>query len=161
MLFSSVKFSRWVVSDSLRLHGLQHASLPVHHQLPELTQTHVHWVGDAIQPSHLLSSPSPPAFNLSQHQGLFQWVSSSHQVAKGLEFQLQHQSFQRIFRLISFRIDWFDLLAFQRALKILLQHYSSKASNLWCSAFFIVQLSHSYMTLGKTKALTDGPLLAK
>ena len=161
MLFSSVKFSRWVVSDSLRLHGLQHASLPVHHQLPELTQTHVHWVGDAIQPSHLLSSPSPPAFNLSQHQGLFQWVSSSHQVAKGLEFQLQHQSFQRIFRLISFRIDWFDLLAFQRALKILLQHYSSKASNLWCSAFFIVQLSHSYVTLGKTKALTDGPLLAK
>ena len=161
MLFSSVKFSRWVVSDSLRLHGLQHASLPVHHQLPELTQTHVHWVGDAIQPSHLLSSPSPPAFNLSQHQGLFQWVSSSHQVAKGLEFQLQHQSFQRIFRLISFRIDWFDLLAVQRALKILLQHYSSKASNLWCSAFFIVQLSHSYMTLGKTKALTDGPLLAK
>ena len=161
MLFSSVKFSRWVVSDSQRLHGLQHSSLPVHQQLPELTQTHVHWVGDAIQPSHLLSSPSPPAFNLSQHQGLFQWVSSSHQVAKGLEFQLQHQSFQRIFRLISFRIDWFDLLAFQRALKILLQHYSSKASNLWCSAFFIVQLSHSYMTLGKTKALTDGPLLAK
>ena len=71
--------------------------LPVHHQLPEFTQTHVHWVGDAIQPSHPLSSPSP-TFNLSQHQGLFQWVSSSHQVAKVLEFQLQHQSFQRIFR---------------------------------------------------------------
>ena len=68
--------------------------LPVHHQLPEFTQTHVHWVGDAIQPSHPLSSPSPPAFNLSQHQGLFKWVSSSHQVAKILEFQLQHQSFQ-------------------------------------------------------------------
>ena len=68
--------------------------LPVHHQLPEFTQTHVHRVGDAIQPSHPLSSPSPPAFNLSQHQGLFQWVSSSHQVAKLLEFQLQHQSFQ-------------------------------------------------------------------
>ena len=64
---------------------------PVHHQLPESTQTHVHCVGDAIQPSHLLSSPSPPVFNLSQHQGLFQWVSSSHQVAKVLEFQLQHQ----------------------------------------------------------------------
>ena len=63
--------------------------LPVHHQLPEFTQTHVHWVGDAIQPSHPLSSPSPPTFNLSQHQGLFQWVSSSHQVAKVLEFQLQ------------------------------------------------------------------------
>ena len=69
-------------------------ALPVHHQLPESTQTHVHWVSDAIQPSHPLSYPSPPAFNLSQHQGLFQWVSSSHQVAKVLEFQLQHQSFQ-------------------------------------------------------------------
>ena len=72
--------------------------LPVHHQLLEPAQTHVHWVGDAIQPSHLLSSPPPPTFNLSQHQGLFQWVSSLHQVAKGLEFQLQHQSFQWIFR---------------------------------------------------------------
>ena len=72
--------------------------LPVHHQLPEFTHTHVHWVHDAIQPSHPLSSPSPPAFNLSQHQGIFQGVSSSHQVAKGLEFQLQHQSFQWIFR---------------------------------------------------------------
>ena len=72
--------------------------LPVHHQLPEFTQTHVYWLGDAIQPSHPLSSPSPPAFNLSQHQGLFQSVSSSHQVAKILEFQLQHQFFQWIFR---------------------------------------------------------------
>ena len=68
--------------------------LPVHHQLPEFTQTHAHWVGDAIQPSHPLSSPSPPAPNPSQHQGLFQWVNSSHEVAKVLEFQLQHQSFQ-------------------------------------------------------------------
>ena len=68
--------------------------LPVHHQLPEFTQTHVHWVGDAIQPSHPLSSPSPPAPNLSQHQSLFKWVRSSHEVAKVLEFQLQHQSFQ-------------------------------------------------------------------
>ena len=68
--------------------------LPVHHQLPELTQTHVHWVGDAIQSSHSLLSPSLPAFNFSQHQGLFKWVSSSHQVAKVLEIQLQHQAFQ-------------------------------------------------------------------
>ena len=68
--------------------------LPVHHQLLESTQTHVHWVSDAIQPSHPLSSPSPPTFNLSQHRGLFKWVSSSHQVAKVLEFQLHHQSFQ-------------------------------------------------------------------
>ena len=74
------------------------AGFPVHHQLPEPTQTHVHWVGDAIQPSHPLLSPSPPAFNLSQHQGLFKWVSSSHQVAKVLELQLWHQSFQWIFR---------------------------------------------------------------
>ena len=71
---------------------------PVHHQLPELAQTHVHWVGDAIQPSHPLSSLSPPTLSLSQHQGLFQWVNSSHQVAEVLEFQLQHQSFKCIFR---------------------------------------------------------------
>ena len=68
--------------------------LPIHHQLPEFTQTHVHWNSDAIQPSHPLLSPSPPALNLSQHQGLFKWVSSLHQVAKLLEFQHQHQSFQ-------------------------------------------------------------------
>jgi len=79
--------------------------LPIHHQLPEFTQTHVHWVGDAIQQSHLLSSLSPPAFNLPQHQGLFKWVSSSHQVAKVLEFQLQHQSFQWISRTY-FLSDW-------------------------------------------------------
>ena len=70
----------------------------VHHQLLELTQTHIHGVSDAIQPAHPLSSPSPPTFNLSQPQGLFRWVSSSHQVAKVLEFQLQHQSFQWVFR---------------------------------------------------------------
>ena len=68
--------------------------LPVYHQLPESTQIHIHWVSDSIQPSHPLSSPSPPALNLSQHQGLFKWISSSHQVAKILAFQLQHQSFQ-------------------------------------------------------------------
>ena len=73
--------------------------LPVHHQLQEFTQTHVHWVGDAIQPSHPLSSPSLPSFNLSQHQGIFKWVSSLHQVPKVLKFQLQHQSFQWIFRI--------------------------------------------------------------
>ena len=77
----------------------------VNDQLPEFTQTHVHWVGDAIQPSHPLSSPSPPALNLSQHQGIFQWVSSLHQVAKVLEFQLQHQSFEWIFR-TDFLQDW-------------------------------------------------------
>ena len=93
-----VQFSHSVMSDSLWPHRLQHARLPCPSQLPELAQTHVHRAGDAIQPSHPLSSSCSPAFNLSQHQGLFQWVSSSHQVAKVLEFQLQHQSFQWIFR---------------------------------------------------------------
>ena len=90
----SIQFCCSVMSDSLRTHESRMPGLPVHHQLPEFTQTHVHWVGDAIQPSHPLSSPSSPAPNLSQHQGLFQWVNSSHEVAKVLEFQLQHQSFQ-------------------------------------------------------------------
>ena len=128
--------------------------LPVHHQLLEFTQTHVYWVGDAIQPSHPLSSPSPPALNLSQQQGLFKWVSSSHQVAKILEFQLQHQSFQWTPGLISFRMNWLDLLVVQGTLKSLLQHQNSKASILRCSAFFIVQLAHPYVTTGKTTALT-------
>ena len=87
---------------------------PVHHQLPELAQTHVPWVGDAIQPTNHLSSPSPPAFNLSQNQGHFPWISSLHQVVKVLELQLQ--SFQWIFGLISFRMDWFDLLAQSKGL---------------------------------------------
>ena len=99
---------------------------PVHHQLPELTQTHVHRVGDIIQPSHPLSSPSPPAFSLSQHQGLFKWVSSSHQVAGVLEFQLSISPSNEYSRLISFRMDWLDLLAVQGTLKSLLQHHSSK-----------------------------------
>ena len=81
----SVQFSCSVMSDSLRPHGLQHMpGFPVHHQLPEPSQTHDHWVSDAIQPSHPLLSPSPPAFNFSQHQGLFKWISSLHQVAKVL-----------------------------------------------------------------------------
>ena len=91
--FSSVTQSCPTLCDPM---NCSTPDLPVHHQLPESTQTHVHWVGDAIQPSHPLSSPSPPALNLSQNPGLFKWVSSSHQVAKVLEFQLQHQSFQWI-----------------------------------------------------------------
>ena len=89
--FSSVAQSGPTLCDPI---DCSTPGLPVHHQLPEFTQTHAHWVGDAIQPSHPLLSPSPPAFNLSQHQALLQWASSSHQVAKVLEFQLQHQSFQ-------------------------------------------------------------------
>ena len=126
---------------------------PVYHQLPELVQTHIHRVGDTIQPSHPLSSPSPPAFNLSQHQGLFQWVRSLHQMAKVLELQLSISPSNEYSGLISFRTDWFDLLAVQGSLKSLLQHHSSKASILQCSAFFMVQLSHPYMTTGKT--ITD------
>ena len=93
--FSSVAQSCLTLCDPM---DCSTPGFPVHHQLLEPTQTHVHQVGDAIQPFHPLSSPSPPAFNLSQHQGLFQWVSSSHQVAKVLELQLQHLSFQWIFR---------------------------------------------------------------
>ena len=103
--FSPVQFNCLVVSNSLWPHGLQHARLPSHHQLLELTETHFHQVDDAIQPSHSLSSPSPPTFNLAQHQGLFKWVSSLHQMAKVLEFQLQHQSFQWIFW-TDFLSDW-------------------------------------------------------
>ena len=134
---------------------------PVHHQLPELTQTHVHWVGGAIQPFHPLSSPSPPAFNLSQHQGLFQWVSPSRQVVKVLEFQLQHQSFNEYSVLISFRMDWLDFPAVQGSLKSILQHHSSKASILRHSAFFIAQLSHPYMTTGKPIPLTRQTFVGK
>ena len=125
---------------------------PVHHQLLEPTLTHVHHISDAIQSSQPLSSPSPPAFNLFQHQNLFQWVGSLHQVAKVLAFQLQHQSFQWIFR-TDFLLDWLVSSPYSpldsRESKSLLQHRSSKASILRCSAFFMVQLSHPYMTTGK------------
>ena len=97
--------------------------LPVHHQLPEPTQTHVHRGSDAIQPSHPLSSPSPPALNLSQHQGLFKWVSSWHQVAKYWSFSFNISPSNEHSGLISFRMDWLDLLAVQGTLKSLLQHH--------------------------------------
>ena len=124
--------------------------LPVHHQLPEFTQTQVHRVGDAIQPSHPLLSPFLPAPNPSQHQSLFQWVNSLHEVAKVLSFSFSIIPSKEIPGLISFRMDWLDLLAVQETLKSLLQHHSSKASILWRSDFFTVQLSHPYMTTGKT-----------
>ena len=126
--------------------------LPVHHQLPEFTQTHVHWVSDAIQPSHPLSSPSPLAPNPSQHQSfpisqLFAWGGQS----TGVRIILSKE----IPRVISFRMDWLDLLAVQGTLKTLLQHHSSKASILRHSAFFTVQLSHPYMTTGKTRTMIN------
>ena len=115
--------------------------LPVHHQLPKFTQTHVHWVGDAIQPSHPLSSPSPPALNLSQHLGPFKWVNSSHEMARILEFQLQHQSFQWTPRT---DLLWHRLVGSScspRDSQESSKHHSLKASILWHSAFFIVQLT--------------------
>ena len=130
----------------------------------QVTQTHVHRVIDTIQPSHPLSSPSPPALNLSQHQGLFKWVSSSHRVAKVFEFQLQHPTSPSNEHQGLISLGWTDrisLLAVQGTLKSLLQHQSSKASILQGSAFFTVQLSHPYTTTGKTIAWLDRLLLAK
>ena len=125
----------------------------------ELTQTHVHRVSDAIQPTDPLLSPSPLVFNLSQHQGVFQWVSSSHQVAKVFIFSISPS--KEYSGLISFRIDWLDLLEVQGTLKSLLQHHSSKALILQFSTFFIIQLSHPYMTTAKPQLWLDGPLSAK
>ena len=131
--------------------------LPVHRQLPRLTQTCVHWVSDAIQPFHPLSSPSP-AFNLSQ--GLFQWVSLSHQVVEALSFSFKISPSSEYSGLISFRMDWLDFLAVQGT-----QESSPtpqlKASVPWCSASLIVQLSHPYITTGKTIALTRWTFVGK
>ena len=142
-----------VMSNSLWPHGPQHA--PVHHQLPELAQTHVHRVSDATQPSHPLLSPSPPSFYLSQHQGLFKWVSSLHQVARVLELQLQHQSFQWIFRTDSFRIDWLDLLAVQGLSRVFSDTIVHKHQ------FFGAQFLYSpalTCPLEKPQLWLDGPL---
>ena len=117
--------------------------LSVYHQLPEYTQTHVHWDSDAIQPFQPLSSPSL-TFNLSQHQGLLKWVFFSFSISPSNEYS----------GLSSFRVDWLNILAVQGTLKSLLQHHSSKASILLSLAFFIVQLSYPYKTTGKTIALT-------
>ena len=113
----------------------------------------VHWIGDAVQPSNPLSSPSP-TFNLPQNQGIFKWVTSSHQVAKDWSFSFSISPSNEHPGLISFRMDRLDLLAVQGTLKSLLQHHSSKASILLHSVFFIVQISHPYMTTGKTISLT-------
>ena len=125
-----VQFSRSVMSDSLRHHEPQHARPPCPSPAPGVHQTHVHQVGDTIQPSHPLSPPSPPVLNLSQHQGLFQWVSSSHQVAKYWSFSFNISPSNEHPELSSFRMDRLDLLAGQGTLKSLLQHHSSKASVL-------------------------------
>ena len=134
--------------------------LPVHHQLLQFTQTHVHWVSDAIQPSHPLSSPSPPSLNLSQ-SGSFPMNQFFASGGQKLQFQLQDCLSSEYSGLISFRMDWLDLLAVEGTLKSLLRHHISKASILWCSAFFIVQLSHTYMITGKTILWLDGSLSSK
>ena len=118
----------------LQPHGLQHNRLPCPSPTPELTQTCLHLIIDAIQPSHPLLSPSPPTFNLSQHQGFSQWVSSLHQMAKNWSFSFSISASNEYLGLISFRIDWYDVLEVQGTLKSLLQYHSSKASILWCSA---------------------------
>ena len=156
--FSSVQFSSvqslscvWLFATPWT--AARQASLSITNPW-SLPKFNVHWVGDAIQPSHPLSSPFPPTFNLSQHQGLFKWVSSSHQVSKLLwSFSFNISPSNKHPGLNSFRMVWFDLLAAQGTLKSFLQHQSSKASILRHSAFFTVQLSHLYMTTGKTIAL--------
>ena len=146
--FSSVQFSHSVVSDSLQLHGLQHIRLSCPSPAPWACSNSCP-LGSRLpsNQSHPLSSPSPPAFNHFQHQGLFQWVrwpkywSFSFSISPSTEYE----------ELISFRMNWLDFFAVQGTLKSLLQHHSSKASILQCSTFFIVQLSHPYIIMGKTK----------
>ena len=129
-------------------------SLPVHHQLPESTQTHVHWVGDAIQQSHPLSSPSSPALNLPQVRVFSNESALCIRWPKYWSFSFNISPSNEYSGLISFRMDWLDLLAVQGTSKSLLQHHGSKGSILQRSSFFIVQLSHPYMTTGKTIAWT-------
>ena len=133
----------------------------VHHHLPEFAQTHVHWVGDAIQPFYPLPSPSPPAFNLSQPRGLSSGSALYIRWPKYWHFTFSISPSNEYSGLISFRIDWLDLPAVQGTLKSLLHHHSSKESFLWCSAFLIVQLSHPYMTTGKTTASTIWTFVSK
>ena len=136
-------------------------SFLIHHQLLEPTQTRVHSVSAATQPSHPLSSPSPPAFNLSQHQGFSKEPILHIRWPKYFSFSLRISPSREYSGLITFRIDWLDLLAVQGTLMSLLQHHSSKASILWCSVFSIVQLPHPYMSAGKTSALPTQTFVGK
>ena len=149
---SSVQFSTQSCLTHCNPMDYSMPSFPVHHQVPEPTQTHVYHVSNAIQPSHPLASPSPPTFNLSQYQGLFQAVGSLHQMAKYYIGGLASASVlpMNIQDWFPLGLTWLDLFAVQGTLKSLLRHHSSKASILQHSAFFIVQLSHPYMITGKT-----------
>ena len=135
--------------------------LPVHHQLPQSTQTHVYWVGDAIQPSHPLLSPSPPPSIFPCIRVFSNESALCIRWPKYWSFSLSIRPSNEYPGLISFRMDWLDLLEVQGTLKSLLQHHNSKASILWRSDFFIVQLSHPYMTTGKTIALTRRTFVGK
>ena len=135
--------------------------LLVHHQLPEPTQTHVHWVSDAIQPSHPLLSPSPPAFNLSQHQVFSNESTLRTRWPKYWSFSFTISPSNEYSGLMSFRMDRVHLLAVRGTLKSLLQHHSSKVSILRHSTYFIVQLSQTYKTIGKIIALTKWTLVGK
>ena len=141
------------MSDSLQHHGLQHATPPCPSPLPETTQTHVHQVSDDIQPSHPLSSPSPPAPNPPSIRVFSNESTLRMRWPKYWSFSFSIIPSKEHPGLISFRMDWLDLLAVQGTLKSLLQHHNSKIPILWCSTFFIVQISHPYMTTGKTIAL--------
>ena len=136
---------------------LQHARIPCPSSTPGVYSNSCPSVGDAIQPSPPLSSPFPPTFNLSQHQGLFKWV----RWPKYWSFSFNISPSNEQPGLTSFRMDWLDFLAVQGTLKSLFQHHSSKASTLWHPAFFIVQLSHPYMTTEKTIALTRRTFVGK
>ena len=145
LLWTLSLFNHSVVSDSLPRSGLQHTRFPCPSSLPEFAQTHVHWVDDAIQPSHLLSSPFSPTLNLSQHR-VFSSESVLHiRWPKYWRFGFSISPSNEYSGLISFRMDWLDRLAVQGYLKSLVQHHSRKASILQCSAFFMVQLSHPYI----------------
>ena len=151
-------FTPWVVCDSLWPRGLQHTRLlSVLHCLEELAQIHDHWVGDAIQLSRPLLPPSPPALNLSRHQGLICWAGFLHQVTRGIGASASPSVFR-----VDFLLDWLlYLLDVQGILQRLLQHHNLKASVLWCSVFFMAQLSHPYMTAWKTIAVTTQTLVGK
>ena len=156
--FSSVAQSCPTLCDPM---NCSTPGLPVHHQLPEFIQTHVHRVGDAIQPSYPLSSTSPPTLNPSQHQRFSNESTLCMRWPKFWSFSFSISPSSEYPGLISFRMDRLDLLAVQATLKSLLQHHTSKASILWHSAFFTVQLSHPYMTTGKTIALTRRTFVGK
>ena len=157
-------FSCSVLSDSLQPHGLQQARLPVLHYLPEFAKTHVHWVSDTIQAFHPLSPPSPPAFNLSSINIFFNKSALRIKWLKRSSFNFSISPSNEYSGLISFRIDWSNLLVVRGTLKSLLQHHSLKISILWRSALFIVQLSHPYIQtwlLEKPQIWLYGSLSAK